>query len=133
MEQQEKPEVLWHGSPYKLDKLEPRQAVDVGFEEGCQLAVYATSNKEMAICFALGCEENQPGVDGKRTMLPEYGNRMVFEGCHPRYGAKGYLYQLDPSGFTHAMGSQWVCFQEVTPLERIELNVDDHLELCIIK
>jgi hypothetical protein len=124
---------LWHGSPYLLDKLVPQQAYDTGFEQGCQLAVYATSKKEMAICFALGCEENQPGTCGKRTMLPEYGNRMVFEGCHPKYGSKGYLYQLDPKDFIHAMGSQWVCPHEVTPVKRIEINVDDYLDLCIVR
>lgn len=30
------------------------------------MAVYATSNKEMAICFALGCEENMLSVWVKR-------------------------------------------------------------------
>ena len=124
---------LWHGSPYPLDKLVPNQAHDIGFEEGCQLAVYATSSKEMAICFALGCKENVPGIEGRRTMMPEYGNRMVFEGCHPRYGEKGYLYELDPKGFIHAMGTQWVCHHEVTPVKRIEINVDDYLDLCIVK
>ncbi len=124
---------LWHGSPYLLDKLVPNQACDIGFEQGCQLAVYATSSKEMAICFALGCEENRPGTCGRRTMMPEYGNRMVFEGCHPRYGSKGYLYRLDSKDFIYAMGSQWVCHHEVTPVERIEINVDDYLDLCIIR
>lgn len=66
-------------------------------------------------------------------MMPEYGNRMVFEGCHPRCGEKGYLYELDPKGFIHAMGTQWVCHHEVTPVKRIEINVDDYLDLCIVK
>ena len=132
-EEMMKPEALWHGSPYLLNKLVPQQATDVRFEQGCQLAVYATSNKEMAICFALGCEENQPGTKCRRMMMPEYGNRMVFEGCHPKYGGKGYLYQLDPKDFVHAMRSQWVCLHEVTPIQRIEINVDDYLDLCIVR
>ncbi|WP_044916967.1 hypothetical protein [Butyrivibrio sp. WCE2006] len=61
-------EYLYHGSPNKLDKLIPNQAHDVGFEEGCQLAVYATSNKNMAICFALGCISD--GEDAERIMMP---------------------------------------------------------------
>ena len=48
-------EYLYHGSPYKYDILIPSQAFDIGFEAGCQLAVYATSNRNMALCFALGC------------------------------------------------------------------------------
>ena len=123
--------ILWHGSSVKVDKLIPNQAMDVGFEEGCKLAVYATSNRNMAICFALGCvaDEKEP----TRTMMPEFGDKMVFEGCHPNYGGKGYLYKLDSTGFEHAMGTQWTCMEEVIPLEVIEINVDDYLELCVVR
>ena len=31
------------------------------------------------------------------------------------------------------MGSQWVCFDEIVPDEIIEIDVDDYLDLCIIK
>jgi len=126
--------ILWHGSPVKVDRLIPNQACDIGYKEGCRFAVYATSSRNMAICFAMGCVENDPGSGKKasRTMMPEYGEKMVFEGCHPNYGAKGYLYKLDASDFVHAMGTQWTCFKEVTPLEIIEINVDEYLELCIV-
>lgn len=123
--------ILWHGSPVKVDKLIPNQAVDVGFEEGCKLAVYATSNRNMAICFALGCVADEK--DATRTMMPEFGDKMVFEGCHPNYGGKGYLYKLDGTGFEHAIGSQWICTEEVIPLEVIEINVDDYLEMCVVR
>ena len=127
--------ILWHGSPVRTDRLIPKQAYDTGFREGCRLAVYATSMRNMAICFALGCVYNEPaaGKEAKRTMMPEYGDKMVFEGCHPNYGGKGYLYKLDGSRFVHSMGTQWVCFEEVTPLEIIEIDVDDYLDLCIVK
>lgn len=124
-------EVLYHGSPRKLEKLIPNQAWDTEFEEGCQLAVYATSNKKMAICFALGCvEENE---NAERIMLPEYGDKMVFRNCHPNYGGKGYLYVLDKEKFTHAMGSQWVCFVEIYPEEVIEIEVDEYLDYCVVE
>ncbi|MBQ9868005.1 MAG: hypothetical protein IJM34_13380 [Lachnospiraceae bacterium] len=128
------PDILWHGSPVKVDRLVPNQAADTGFAKGCQFAVYATSNRNMAICFALGCIENDPEgkTEVRRTMMPEYGDKMLFEGCHPNYGGKGYLYKLDGSGFVHAMGSQWTCYEEIQPLEIIELDVDDHLDLCIV-
>ena len=38
-------EYIFHGSPIKVKKLVPNQACDVAFEEGCQLAVYGTTNK----------------------------------------------------------------------------------------
>ena len=124
-------EYLYHGSPKKLDKLIPMQAYDTGFDAGCQKAVYATSSKIMAICFALGCiEENDKA---ERIMLPQYGDRMVFRNCHPDYGGKGYLYLLDRDKFIHVMGTQWVCYEEIVPEEIIEINVDDHLEYCIVE
>lgn len=36
-------DVLFHGSPYKLEKIIPNQATDSQYIEGCQFAVYATS------------------------------------------------------------------------------------------
>lgn len=70
--------ILYHGSTNKYDVLIPHQAYDTGYAEGCQNAVYASSEKEMA------------------------------------------------------MGSQWVCFEPVKPLEIIEINVDDYLEYAVI-
>ena len=122
---------LYHGSPFKLDKLIPNQAHDTGFDEGCQLAVYATSNQNMAICFALGCIAD--GDDAERIMMPEYGDKMIFKHCHPNYGGKGYVYRLDKSKFVHAMGSQWVCYEPVIPDEITEINVDDYLDLCVVE
>lgn len=124
-------EFLYHGSPKRLEKLIPNQACDTGFKEGCQFAVYATSNKKMAICFALGCvEENE---NAERIMLPEYGDKMIFKNCHPNYGGKGYLYLLDKHKFIHAMGSQWVCYEEIYPEDVIEISVDEYLNYCILE
>lgn len=123
-------EYLYHGSPYKVDKLIPNQAHDIGYIEGCKLAVYATSNKAMAICFALGCVDDND--DAQRIMMPEYGDKMLFKNCHPNYGGKGYLYLLDKSRFQHAMNSQWVCYDAIIPDEIIEIDVDDYLDYCII-
>lgn len=122
---------LYHGSPMKLDKLIPNQAYDIGFSEGCQKAVYATDNKNMAICFALGCVDERE--DALRQMMPEYGDKMLFRGCHPNYGGKGYLYYFDKSKFEHVMGSQWVCREEIVPEKVEEIEVDKYLKLCIIE
>ncbi len=121
---------LYHGSPFKIDTLHPAQAHDVEFEAGCQYAVYATDNLDMAVCFALGVEG---GENSERTMLPEHGMKMLFKNCHPRYGQKGYVYVLNKDEFVHAMGSQWVAYKEQTPIDIIEINVDDYVEdYCII-
>ena len=125
-------EYLYHGSSGYYHVLVPHQAYDTGFQEGCKNAVYATSNKNMALAFALGAIPNKDG-EIERVMLPEYGDVMVFEKGTPNYGGKGYLYVLDKSKFQHALGTQWVCFEDIVPLEIQEINVDDYLHLCLVK
>lgn len=125
-------EYLYHGSSGYYKTLMPHQAYDTGFKEGCKNAVYATTNKNMALAFALGAIPDQNG-EIERVMLPEYGDKMIFEKGTPNYGGKGYLYVLDKEKFQHAMGTQWVCFEEVEPIEIQEINVDDYLYLCQVK
>lgn len=124
-------EYLFHGSPIRVDKLVPNQAYDVEYKEGCQYAVYATSNKIMAILFSMGCIEI--GDNAERIMMQKYGDKMIFKNCHPNYNGRGYLYYLDKSKFTHAMGSQWVCYDEIEPDYIEEIDVNDYLEYCIIE
>ena len=124
-------EYLFHGSPIKVDKLIPNQACDVEYKEGCQYAVYATTNKMMAILFSMGCIET--GDNAERIMMPEYGDKMLFKNCHPNYNVKGYLYYLDKSKFIHAMGSQQVCYEEIEPDCIEEIDVNDYLEYCVIE
>ena len=123
--------LLYHGSPNRYDLLIPHQAYDTGFAEGCQNAVYATSSKAMAICFALGAVADENG-EVEREMMPEYGEKMVFRTGHPNYGGKGYVYVLDAEGFQPALGTQYVRFTPVKPLEVIEINVDDYLDYCVV-
>ena len=86
-------EYVFHGSPIKVEKLIPNQACDIEYKEGCQCAVYATTNKIMAILFSMGCIEE--GDNAQRVMMPEYGDKMLFKNCHPNYNGKGYLYYLE--------------------------------------
>ncbi|MBE6760190.1 MAG: hypothetical protein E7554_08935 [Ruminococcaceae bacterium] len=126
-----KKEYLFHGSPVRVNTLIPGHACDVQFEEGCQYAVYATTSRIMAILFSLGCIED--GSDAERIMMPEYGDKMLFKNCHPNYNGKGYIYHLDKSRFVHAMGSQWVCYDEIEPDFIEEIDVNDYLGYCIIE
>lgn len=121
---------LFHGSPYRIERLQTRPAHDKAYEVGCQNAVYATDSLDMAICFALGVEGDG---DGERIMMPVFGKKMLFKNCHPRYGQKGYIYVLERDEFTHAMGSQWVAYTEQTPVDIIEIEVDDYVkDYCIL-
>jgi hypothetical protein len=123
---------LYHGSSKYYNVLIPHQAYDKGFKEGCKKAVYATSNKNMALAFALGAIPDKNGAI-ERVMMPEFGDTMVFEKGTPNYGGKGYLYVLDKKKFLHSLGTQWVCFDEIEPTDIIEINVNDYLHLCLVK
>ncbi|MGL5087133.1 MAG: hypothetical protein ACRC68_15695 [Clostridium sp.] len=119
---------LYHGSSVCSEKLIPHQAYDWGYEEGCENAVYATSNKNVALAFALGIK---PDVNGKseRVMDTEFGDVMIFVNGMPNYGGVGYLHVLSSEGFTYAGGTQWINKNEVIPLEIIEIKVDEYLHL----
>lgn len=97
-------EYIFHGSPIKVKK---------------------------AILFALGCITESD--EAERIMMPEYGDKMLFRKCHPNYGGKGYLYYLDKSKFIHAMGTQWVCYDEIVPERIEEICVNEYLADCIIE
>lgn len=124
-------EVVYHGSSKLVSSLIPHQAWDIGFEAGCQNAVYATTNMNMAIAFALGGipDENN---ELEREMMPEQGDIMTFKKGTPNYGGVGYVYVLNKADFIYAMGSQWVSDHEVFPIEIIKINVDDYLHLIRI-
>lgn len=126
------PTFLYHGSPTYHQTLIPHRAYDTGFEAGCQNAVYATTSKAMAICFALGAISDANG-EVEREMMPEHGNKIIFKKGTPNYGGKGYIYTLDASSFIHAMGTQWVCFEEVKPIEILEIDVNDYLDYCDVR
>lgn len=100
-------DILFHGSPHKLDRIIPNQAIDTQFNEGCQFAVYAANNIDMAICFAPGCVEEAENAE--RVMMPEYGDKMHFINCHPNYGEKGYVYVLEKDKFImHMAANEYV-------------------------
>ena len=54
-----KPRYLYHGSPEKLDRIEPRPARGVGPEKDRLHAVYATHIQNLAIVFSLPFIPNQ--------------------------------------------------------------------------
>lgn len=79
------------------------------------------------------CNGVEGGEDSERTMLPEYGMKMLFKNWHPRYGRKGYIYVLNRDEFVHAMGSQWVAYKEQIPVDIIEINVGEYTQdHCVI-
>ena len=125
-----KPKFLYHGSSKKVNALIPRQADDWKYEHGRHFGVYATSNRDVALAFALGAVPDKKGtchriIRGKKHKPL----KMVFVRGHPNFGGKGYLYKLLSKGFHHVGGNQWVSESQVKPIDIIEINVDDYLHL----
>jgi hypothetical protein len=125
-----KPRFLYHGSSRKTDLLRPHQADDWRYEVGRHHGVYATSERDVALAFALGAVPDETGTC-HREMKRREGARaqMVFVRGHPNLGGKGYLYKLSSKGFRHVGGIQWVCDCAVKPISTLEINVDDYSHL----
>jgi hypothetical protein len=125
-----KPAFLFHGSSKRFEIILQSQAYDWGYAEGCHNAVYATSNRDIALAFALGAVSDETGKY-ERIMDNKYGEEitMIFCKGHPDFGGKGYLYKVSSEGFTYTRGTQWVNPSPVIPIEITEINVDDYLHL----
>lgn len=126
----DKPKYLYHGSSERVDVLMPHQAHDSIHEAGSQYGVFATSNRDVALAFALGAMPDETG-GVTRVIRPQDLNqvKMVFVQGHPNFGGKGYLYIVSSEGFEQVDKLQWVCREPVTPMEILEINADDHLHL----
>lgn len=121
---------LYHGSSKKVDVLKLSQADDWKYEAGRHFGVYATSNRDVALAFALGGVPDKTGTCSRVIREKEHKSlKMVFVRGHPNFGGKGYLYKLSAKGFRHVGVDQWVCNHPIKPLEIIEINVNDYLHL----
>ncbi len=95
---------------------------------GSRLGVYATPDREIALAFALGAI---PDKNGRvtRVMLGINPVQLIYVEGHPNLGGKGYLYQLRSDRFEQIDALQWVSQEPVTPVDIMEINVDDYLYL----
>lgn len=121
------PAFLYHGSPARLEQLEPRPARGVGPAHDMLTAVYATDSKNMAIAFAMA---GVPDEDGNLswTLTMENGiPHIVYKAGRPRTGETGFVYVLSPDGFEQVADHQWVSFSAVAPVSCEIINVDDYL------
>jgi hypothetical protein len=128
--QPEKPDFLYFGDSKRRVMLLPSQKYCRSEKQGSQDAIYAYSNRNIALAYALGAVPDENGrLD--RIMDYKYGGEvaMLFLKGHPAFGGKGYVYKLAVKGFIFTGGTQWVNFSPVTPLEITEIDVDNYLYL----
>jgi len=121
------PEFLYHGSPVKLDRLEPQPARGVGSEHDMLTAVYATDVRNMAIAFSMAGVHDAQGHLSWRLEMEGDQPHIVYEAGRPRNGEVGFVYLLSPEGFVQVAPHQWVSYRPVTPLSCEAIRVDDYL------
>ncbi len=129
--QTDRPAFLYHGSPEKLDRLEPRPARGVGPERDMLTAVYATHDRAVAITFAMGSVPDKEGNISwtlDLDKIDEGGHpRTVYTAGGPRLGGTGYVYTVPADTFEPVDDHQWVSFNPVNPMAVETISVDDYL------
>lgn len=111
---------VFHGSAHFIDVLEPRQAHNNGEKDG-QTAVFATPYADVAIFrsltggltsrFGIGEDKLQYSVDGK---LYKDADKKI-----------GRVYVLDREKFKDFKGTECRSYEDVFPLEVIEVGIGD--------
>jgi len=124
---------LFHGSGFKLDTLEPRQAHNFPtpgekIPDG-ELAVFASELSNVAIFMAVISKPNTPrgfrsGFSGKGDSDVEY--RVTKETMDQIKNAKGYVHVFDRDNFQRrGKSSEWISTKSVQPIEIIEVSEKD--------
>lgn len=131
----QKPEYLYHGSPYLFDIVQPRQASGANTQES-QKAIYAGTKFEFAIPFALPIRWYPDDPTGKRAFSCEICLRPPQSKTFLEYGTLdpngvGYVYKLKSDSFVKMDSWQWVSHSEVVPVEIITIKVSDYLHTVV--
>lgn len=121
------PRTLYHGSPKRIDRLEPQPARGVGPGHDLLTAVYATDSRNMAIAFAVSGTPDEKGNLSWSLEMEDDRPHIAYKAGHPRSGETGFIYALSPEGFQQVAPHQWVSFCPVTPISCETIRVDDYL------
>ena len=127
------PKYLFHGSPYLLDKIEPRQAIDKSNKNNEDFAVYLSSWFLTSSAYAF------------RNKLKEYNKNYSFdinnEGKKPAMvydvdyipdNLNGYVYVFEKNDdiIKDVQGNenttQYKCYHELKPIDIIKINFKDY-------
>ncbi|MBD3192794.1 MAG: hypothetical protein GF308_19300 [Candidatus Heimdallarchaeota archaeon] len=83
---------LYHGSSTKVGILLPHQASDWLSPLGGLKGAYATSNRDLALAFALSAVPDESGSVSRYIKgAKNQPIKMVYILGHPNFGGKGYL------------------------------------------
>ncbi|MBE9211902.1 hypothetical protein IQ247_04060 [Plectonema cf. radiosum LEGE 06105] len=128
IEEPSKPPFLYHGSPHKLDVIEPNQATGLGNRENDRLySVYASDERNYAIMFALNIFLDEKGERSWSIFRTADSLEVVIETGKLDLTTQGYLYRLPSDTFRQVERFQWVSDVPVKPLECEIIKPKDHL------
>ena len=129
--QRGKPDVLYHGSYEKLERLEPRPAHGVGSEDDQLTAVYATHLKNLAIAFSIPILPNENGGFSFGVELGIERPEDLNDDIEPRIDLEAGVLDLDRPGFVYVLPSdpfeqvdpwQWASSVPVEPVDVIRID-----------
>lgn len=123
-------EYLFHGSPTKLDLLEPRQAHSHSRSHG-KMAVFATSYYQIAIFRALTLAAKlvvKPSEYQSAFSLDD--GRLLFRVSKAtlnaiKTGLIGYVYLLDKGQFELINSMEYRAVKAVSPVKTLQVEADD--------
>ena len=122
-----KPNYLYHGSPEKLDRIEPRPARGVGPEKDRLNAVYATHIQNLAIAFSLPFVPNENNNLSLQVSLQAAEPEIHLEAGSLDMARSGFLYTVPSASFEQLDDEQWVSYSSVEPCDKVRINPKDFL------
>ena len=122
-----KPRYLYHGSPEKLDRIEPRPARGVGPEKDRLHAVYATHIQNLAIVFSLPFIPNENNNLSFQVSFQTDEPEIHLEAGSLDISRPGFLYTVPSASFEQLDDEQWISYSPVEPCGKIQINPKDFL------
>ncbi len=104
-----KPRILYHGSNKKISILKPRQP-SFDLKENSMKAVFATSNKNLAIAMGLTAQKGTESFGSRDKLM------INFVKGYPKMSFV-YLYSLNSKYFKLNRGNEYISTKEVKPLK----------------
>lgn len=112
-----KPRILYHGSNKKISILKPRQP-SFDLKENSMKAVFATSNKNLAIAMGLTAQKGTESFGSHDKMM------INFVKGYPKMKYI-YLHHLNPKDFKLNRNDEYISTKEVKPLKIEKYKVSD--------
>ena len=122
-----KPPYLYHGSPEKLDRIEPMPARGVGPEKDRLNAVYATHIRNLAIVFSLPFIPNENGNLSIQVSSQADEPDIHLEAGSLDLSRLGFLYIVPSDSFEQLDDEQWVAYGPVEPCSKVQINPNEFL------